>query len=56
MIGSDFSSFNPSTNSLALRILNISPDNIKDYQNQVSAEIENTEIYTLKTPEVHYVF
>ena len=40
----------------SLRILNISPDNIKDYQNQVSAEIENTEIYTLKTPEVHYVF
>ena len=40
----------------SLRILNISPDRKMDYQKQVSTMFENLDNYTLKTPEVPYVF
>ena len=40
----------------SLRILNISPDKKMDYQKQVSTMFENLDNYTLKTPEVPYVF
>ncbi len=40
----------------SLRILNVSPDNIKDYQNQVSMKIESIDIKSLKTPEVQNFF
>jgi len=40
----------------SLRILNISPDRKMDYQKQVSIMFENLDNYTLKTPEVPYVF
>ena len=40
----------------SLRILNVSPDNIQDYQNQVSMKIESIDIKSLKTPEVQNVF
>jgi cell division protein FtsI (penicillin-binding protein 3) len=40
----------------SLRILNVSPDNIVDYQKTVSIKIENRDNYTLKPPEVQNVF
>lgn len=40
----------------SLRILNISPDNIQDYQNQVSMKIESVGNNSLKTLEVQNVF
>ena len=40
----------------SLRILNVSPDMKMDYQKKVSMKIENLDNYTLKTPEVPYVF
>ena len=40
----------------SLRILNISPDKKIDYQKQVSTKFEKLDNYTLKTPEVPYVF
>ncbi len=39
-----------------LRILNISPDNVVDYQKQVSQKVENQNKLSLKNPEVHNVF
>ena len=40
----------------SLRILNVSPDNILDFQEKVSIEIENSKKYTFKNPEVRNVF
>ena len=40
----------------SLRILNISPDNIMDYQKQVSQKVQNQGNFSLKTPEVYNVF
>lgn len=40
----------------SLRILNVSPDKISDYQKQVSTKFEKLNNYTFKTPEVPYVF
>ena len=40
----------------SLRILNVSPDKKMDYQKQVSTKFENLDNYTLKNPEVPYVF
>ena len=54
--GSDIAA--PVFNKIAtdsLRILNVSPDNISDYQKNVLNNIENKNNYTLKTLEVPYV-
>ena len=54
--GSDIAA--PVFNKIAtdsLRILNVSPDNISDYQKNVLNNFENKNNYTLKTLEVPYV-
>ena len=54
--GSDIAA--PVFNKIAtdsLRILNVNPDNISDYQKNVLNNIENKNNYTLKTLEVPYV-
>ena len=40
----------------SLRILNINPDNIFDYQKKVSNEVKKLDRYPYKNPEVSNVF